>query len=46
MAGTGLGLAIARGFAEAMGGTLTARNRGDRSGAEFVLSFPVSSNDG
>jgi two-component system sensor histidine kinase KdpD len=45
-AGTGLGLAIARGFAEAMGGTLTARNRGDRSGAEFVLSFPVSSNDG
>jgi two-component system sensor histidine kinase KdpD len=45
-AGTGLGLAIARGFAEAMGGTLTARNRGDRSGAEFVVSFPVSANDG
>jgi len=45
-AGTGLGLAIARGFVEAMGGTLTARNREDRSGAEFVVSFPVSSNDG
>lgn len=45
-AGTGLGLAIARGFAEAMDGTLTARNRRDRSGAEFVVSFPVSSNDG
>ena len=40
-AGTGLGLAIARGFAEAMGGTLTAANRADRSGAEFTLSFPA-----
>ncbi|TAJ34964.1 MAG: two-component sensor histidine kinase, partial [Reyranella sp.] len=40
-AGTGLGLAIARGFVEAMGGTLTAANRGDRSGAEFTLSFPA-----
>lgn len=45
-AGTGLGLAIARGFVEAMGGTLTAHNRSDRSGAEFVVGFPVSSNDG
>jgi two-component system sensor histidine kinase KdpD len=45
-AGTGLGLAIARGFVEAMGGKLTARNREDRSGTEFVVSFPVSSNDG
>ena len=44
-AGTGLGLAIARGFVEAMGGTLTARNRSDRSGAEFMVSFPVSPND-
>ena len=43
---SGLGLAIARGFVEAMGGTLTAHNREDRSGAEFVVSFPVSSNDG
>ncbi len=49
-AGTGLGLAIARGFVEAMGGTLTAHNRDSRdnrddrtetSGAEFVVSFPV-----
>lgn len=40
-AGTGLGLAIARGFVEVMGGTLTARNRKDRSGAEFVVGFPV-----
>ena len=41
-AGTGLGLAIARGFVEALGGTLAARNRADRSGAEFVVSYPVS----
>ncbi|KQU16019.1 histidine kinase [Methylobacterium sp. Leaf94] len=40
-AGTGLGLAIARGFVEAMGGTLTAGNRHDRSGAVFTLLFPV-----
>jgi two-component system sensor histidine kinase KdpD len=41
-AGTGLGLAIARGFVEAMGGTITARNRDDRSGAVFVVSLPVT----
>ncbi len=40
-AGTGLGLAIARGFVEAMGGTLTASNRTDRKGAAFTLSFAV-----
>ncbi|WP_407520089.1 ATP-binding protein [Methylobacterium oryzisoli] len=40
-AGTGLGLAIARGFVEAMGGTVTAANRPDRAGACFVLSLPV-----
>ncbi|MGU3359647.1 ATP-binding protein [Methylobacterium sp. M6A4_1b] len=40
-AGTGLGLAIARGFVEAMGGTLTAGNREDRSGAVFTLLLPV-----
>jgi two-component system sensor histidine kinase KdpD len=40
-AGTGLGLAIARGFVEAMGGTLTAGNRSDRSGAVFTLLLPV-----
>lgn len=40
-AGTGLGLAIARGFVEAMGGRVTAANRGDRSGAAFAVSLPV-----
>jgi two-component system sensor histidine kinase KdpD len=40
-AGTGLGLAIARGFMEAMGGTITAANRNDRSGAVFSLTLPV-----
>lgn len=45
-AGTGLGLAIARGFVEAMGGTLTARNRADRSGAEFLVSYPVTRHGG
>ena len=39
-AGTGLGLAICRGFVEAMGGTIAARNRTDRSGAVFVVSLP------
>ncbi|MBP31806.1 MAG: two-component sensor histidine kinase [Cupriavidus sp.] len=40
-AGTGLGLAISRGFVEAMGGTVTAGNRRDRSGACFTISLPV-----
>ena len=40
-AGTGLGLAISRGFIEAMGGTITATNRTDRSGAIFTISLPV-----
>ncbi len=45
-AGTGLGLAIARGFMEAMGGTITAANRTDnpaegRAGAIFTLSLPI-----
>ena len=39
-AGTGLGLAICRGFVEAMGGTIAAGNRTDRSGAVFVVSLP------
>jgi len=41
-AGTGLGLAIARGFMEAMGGTITAANRGDGSGAVFTLTIPLA----
>jgi two-component system sensor histidine kinase KdpD len=40
-AGTGLGLAISRGFVEAMGGSITAGNRNDRSGAVFTLAMPV-----
>jgi two-component system sensor histidine kinase KdpD len=40
-AGTGLGLAIAKGFVEVQGGTIAARNRADRSGAEFVVSYPT-----
>jgi two-component system sensor histidine kinase KdpD len=40
-AGTGLGLAICRGFVEAMGGTITAGNRTDRTGAVFLISLPV-----
>ncbi|AWB08333.1 two-component sensor histidine kinase (plasmid) [Azospirillum humicireducens] len=39
-AGTGLGLAICRGFVEAMGGTVTAGNRRDRSGAVFTMTLP------
>lgn len=39
-AGTGLGLAIARGFVEAMRGTIAASNRSDRSGAVFTLRMP------
>jgi len=38
--GTGLGLAIVRGFAEAMGLTVSAANREDGQGAVFKLSFP------
>ncbi len=37
-AGTGLGLAISRGFIEAMGGTIDAANRSDRSGAVFTIN--------
>jgi two-component system sensor histidine kinase KdpD len=40
-AGTGLGLAIARGFVEAMDGTITAGNRTDRSGAVLTITLPV-----
>lgn len=40
-AGTGLGLSICRGFIEAMGGTIAAGNRADRSGALFTIRMPV-----
>jgi len=40
-AGTGLGLAISRGFIEAMGGSITAANRSDRSGAVFTITLPI-----
>ena len=39
--GTGLGLAICRGFVEAMGGTITAANRTDRSGAVLTITLPL-----
>lgn len=39
--GTGLGLAISRGFVEAMGGTIAAANRSDRSGAILTIRLPV-----
>ncbi len=40
-AGTGLGLSICRGFVEAMGGTIMAANRQDRTGAIFTIRMPV-----
>jgi len=39
--GTGLGLAIARGFVEAMHGTISAANRIDRSGAVLTIRLPI-----
>ena len=41
LAGTGLGLSICKGFVEAMGGTITAANRTDRSGAVFLIRMPI-----
>ncbi|MFC3580083.1 sensor histidine kinase [Sphingomonas hylomeconis] len=40
--GTGLGLAIVKAFAEAMGMTVEASNRGDDTGAAFTLVFPTN----
>jgi two-component system sensor histidine kinase KdpD len=40
-AGTGLGLSIARGFTEAMGGTIRAGNRAEGSGARFTITIPL-----
>jgi two-component system sensor histidine kinase KdpD len=39
-AGTGLGLTICKGFVEALGGSIAAANRTDRSGAIFTIDFP------
>ena len=44
-AGTGLGLAICRGFVEAMGGTIAAGNRTDRTGAVFTIRMPFFSGE-
>jgi two-component system sensor histidine kinase KdpD len=42
--GTGLGLSISRGFVEAMGGTIEARDRSDGlSGLEIAITLPRSS---
>jgi two-component system sensor histidine kinase KdpD len=42
-AGTGLGLAVARGFVEAMGGSIAVLGRPDgRQGAVFRLAFPAA----
>ncbi len=40
-AGTGLGLSISRGFVEAMGGSVTASARPDRSGALLTVRLPI-----
>ena len=45
-AGTGLGLAICRGFVEAMGGSVTAGNRQDRSGAVFTITLMAADSVG
>jgi two-component system sensor histidine kinase KdpD len=45
LAGTGLGLAIAQGFVESMGGTISAGNRQDRTGAIFTLKLPVPASE-
>lgn len=42
--GTGLGLAIARGFLQAQGGSISARNHPD-GGAEFVIELNVTAHD-
>lgn len=39
--GIGLGLSIVKGIVEAHGGTIEARNRGDKSGTVFHISIPI-----
>lgn len=45
-AGMGLGLAICKGFVEAMGGSIRATNRDDRSGAVFSIQLPFERPEG
>lgn len=42
--GFGLGLVICETIVDAHGGTIMARNRKDRSGAEFIFSLPLDNN--
>lgn len=44
LAGTGLGLSICKGFVEAMGGTIAASNRADRTGAIITIRVPLPAN--
>jgi two-component system sensor histidine kinase KdpD len=39
--GIGIGLSICRGYIEAMGGRITARNRSGRPGAAFTVTLPI-----
>lgn len=39
-AGVGLGLAVCKGFVEAMGGRISAENRGDGAGVIITIEFP------
>ena len=39
--GMGLGLSICQAIVKAHGGTITARNRDDGPGAEFVFTLPM-----
>lgn len=41
--GSGMGLALASRLSEAQGGTLSAANRSDRSGATFTVTLPLAS---
>lgn len=44
-AGTGLGLPIARGFIEAMGGSIRAGNQQEGTGAVFTVTLPIPADE-